>query len=210
MTKLGIGVDIYPRPVEMPMAVRFDEDHLERPYDRAWVEAFFGALVQANRVLRAFRAEFVGKASPVHFFWGSFDLAATRFSGRRAPRHPGGVPNVPDWVTQESYSHECASAGFWPGGGGLDEAAFYAYAYPAPPGFDAAPVLGAGARFESDLGEFILPYELMRTSPDPDRELVAFLHSNYLAAAELGGWDRASLERPREERWVEEAGAALH
>jgi hypothetical protein len=147
-------------------------------------------------VLKEFRTSFLGKVSPVHLFWGSFDLAVTRFSGRLAPPHPGGIPNLPDSVTREAYSHEVSSAGFWPGGGPTDYAAFYSYAYPVPPGFDAARVGPADAFFSSAAGEFLLPYEAMRTSADPDGALRAFLRSTYAAAADGGGWDRAALECP--------------
>jgi hypothetical protein len=149
--------------------------------------------VQAVRVITAFRSAFVGKVSPVHFFWGGFDLACTRFSGRTAPPHPGGVPNCADWVMVEGYSHELSSCGFWPGGG--EEGAFYAYAYPEPEGFRSAAVQPEGARYDEELGQYLLPYEAVRTAPDPDRALLAFLQSTYVAAADLGAWDRAALER---------------
>jgi hypothetical protein len=153
-------------------------------------------------VLRLFRSSFLGKVSPVHFFWGSFDLAVTRFSGRRAPRHPGGIPNLPDAVTREAYSHEVSSAGFWPGGAGMPGGPlFYCYAYPVPEGFAQAKVAPEAARFEPALGEFVLDYEAVRTAPDPDAALLAFLHSTYAAAADLAGWDRGALDcdegRPR-------------
>ena len=148
----------------------------------------------SNEVFAQFRTGFLGKASPVHFFWGSFDLAVTRFSGRSAPRHPGGVPNLPDDVAQEAYSHEVSSAGFWPGGGAIDYPAYYSYAYPAPEGFSAAPVRPAQAFFSKELGEFILPYDAVRTAADPRAALMDFLQSTYDAAADLGKWDRAALE----------------
>jgi hypothetical protein len=151
-------------------------------------------LAQVHRVFSTFRTGFLGKASPVHFFWGSFDLAVTRFSGRRAPPHPGGVPNLPDAVAREAYSHEVSSAGFWPGGGAIDDAAFYSYAYPAPEGFAAAQVTPAQAFWSKELGEFILPYEAVRSAGDPDRALMEFLQSTYEAAAAAGQWDRAALE----------------
>jgi hypothetical protein len=152
-------------------------------------------LVQADCVFTAFRARFLGKVSPVHLFWGSFDLAVTRFSGRTAPPHPGGAPNCADWVMQEAYSHELCSAGFW-AGTGLGEAAFYAYAYPAPDGFAEYPVKPAAAYYHQGLGEFVLPCEAVRTADVPDDALLAFLQSTYEAAAETGGWDRAALDYP--------------
>ena len=147
-----------------------------------------------NRVLHGFRTSFIGKCSPVHFFWGSFDLAVTRFSGRRAPLHPGGVPNLPDAVTQEAYSHEVSSAGFWPGSAGVEYPAFYSYAYPEPPGFSAAPIRPKEAFYSNDLREYVLPYDAVRSAPDPDGLLMDFLISTYEAAAVLGKWDRAALE----------------
>jgi hypothetical protein len=165
-----------------------------RPYDPDQARTFWRALVQIDRVLSCFRTRFLGKCSPVHFFWGSFDMAVTRFSGRRAPPHPGNVPHLPDAVAREAYSHEVSSAGFWPGGGGVQEPCFYAYAYPAPAGFASAPVSPSQARFDSALGEFLLPYEAVRTAPDPDAALTAFLQSTYEAAATLAHWDRAALE----------------
>ncbi|MGJ0506564.1 MAG: DUF5996 family protein, partial [Methylocystis sp.] len=158
--------------------------------------SFWRLLLQADRVFKLFRAGFIGKASPVHFFWGSFDLAVTRFSGRRAPPHPGGVPNLPDAVVREAYSHELSSAGFWPGGGAVDYPAFYSYAYPAPVGFESAPVKPGDAFFHKELREFILPYEAVRRAADPDAVLLDFLQSAYEAAAVAGDWDRAALETP--------------
>jgi hypothetical protein len=151
-------------------------------------------LLQTHQVFSHFRTGFLGKASPVHFFWGSNDLAVTRFSGRKAPRHPGGVPNLPNAVAQEAYSHEVSSAGFWPGGGAIDYPAFYSYAYPAPDGFAAAKVKPDAASFSKDLCEFILPYDAVRTAAEPERVLLEFLQSTYDAAADLGKWDRAALE----------------
>ncbi|MES2443564.1 MAG: DUF5996 family protein [Pseudomonadota bacterium] len=191
---LGIVVKIATNPNEMPDPVRFPDDHAPRPYDRAAVEAFHAALVRVDRVFKQFRTGFLGKASPVHFFWGSFDLAVTRFSGRGAPRHPGGVPGLPDAVTREAYSHEVSSAGFWPGSDVYPRAAFYSYAYPAPGGFADAAVRPEAARFDSALGEFLLDYDAVRAAPDPEAALTAFLDSTYAAAADLGGWDRAALE----------------
>ena len=158
-----------------------------------YARRFWLSLVQAHRVLTAFRAQFVGKVSPVHFFWGAFDLAVTRFSGRTAPRHPGGIPNCADWVTQEAYSHEVSSCGYWPGG--AEEGAFYAYAYPEPDGFRDWPGIPAGARYDDELREFILPYDIVRRADDPDSTLLAFLQSTYEAAAEPADWDRPALER---------------
>jgi len=156
--------------------------------------SFWRALVQIERVFNRFRSRFIGKNSPVHFFWGSFDLAVTRFSGRRAPRHPGGIPHLPDAVTREAYSHEVSSAGFWPGGSGVEAPSFYAYAYPTPPGFGATTVRPSAAYFDAGLGEFLLPYQAVRSAPDPDEALLSFLQSTYEAAADLGRWDRAELE----------------
>jgi hypothetical protein len=191
---LGTPVSINGAPNELPEAVPFAEDTVGRAWDADAVRRFHGALVQADRVLKHFRTGFLGKASPVHFFWGSFDLAVTRFSGRRAPPHPGGVPHLPDDVAREAYSHEVSSAGFWPGGPGLEEAVFYAYAYPEPAGFREAKVAPAAARYETGLGEFVLPYEAVRTADDPDATLIAFLETTYAAAADLAGWDRTALE----------------
>jgi hypothetical protein len=194
LDELGVAVKIVTVPNEMPDPVRFPDDGAARPYDRAAVEAFHAAMVRIDHVFKHFRTAFLGKASPVHFFWGSFDLAVTRFSGRRAPRHPGGVPGLPDAVTREAYSHEVSSAGFWPGSDAFPEPAFYSYAYPAPAGFGEAPVAPEAARFDASLGEFVLPYEAVRTAPDPEAALMAFLQSTYDAAAALGDWDRAALE----------------
>ena len=184
------------RPNEVPDAVPFADDRALRPYDADAVTRFHRALVSVNRVLQHFRTGFRGKVSPVHLFWGSFDLAVTRFSGRRAPLHPGGIPNLPDSVTQEAYSHEVSSAGFWPGGGPIDEAAFYAYAYPQPAGFGDASIEPAAVSYSEAFGEFILPYAAVRRSAEPEATLLAFLESTYAAAAALGDWDRA-LQCPR-------------
>ena len=184
-------------PNEVPDPVPFASDDGERPYDADAVTRFFRATIAVDRVFKHFRTSFLGKSSPVHLFWGSFDLAVTRFSGRRAPLHPGGVPALPDSVAWEAYDHEVASAGFWPGGGGVEQAAFYAYAYPAPDGYTAAPVAPDAAFWSPGLGEFILPYEAVRTAPDPEAALLAFLESTYRAAADLGGWDRQALECER-------------
>jgi hypothetical protein len=192
--ELGLAVRINEMPNEIPGAVRFSEDRAHASYDRDAAARFHRVLLSANAVFSHFRTGFLGKASPVHFFWGSFDLAVTRFSGRRAPSHPGGVPNLPDAVAREAYSHEVSSAGFWPGGGGFDEAAFYSYAYPAPAGFPAAKVEPDAAFFSKELGEFILPYEAVRTARDPERALMEFLQSTYAAAADLAKWERSALE----------------
>ncbi|MES2043979.1 MAG: DUF5996 family protein [Pseudomonadota bacterium] len=196
LADLGIAVTIDPRPSEMPDAVPFAEDDTERPYDAEAARRFWRALIQAARVFGEFRTGFLGKASPTHFFWGSFDLASTRFSGRVAPRHPGGLPGLPDAVTCEAYSHEEASIGFWPGSDAYPQAAFYAYAYPAPAGYGEANVEPAAAAYDTTMGEFLLPYDAVRTAADPDAALLAFCRSTYDAAADLGGWDRASLECP--------------
>ena len=191
---LGIEVRIWSMPVELEDPIPFEEDVAHTSYDAEQAQRFWRVLVQVDRVLTLFRARFIGKISPVHFFWGSFDMAVTRFSGRTAPPHPG-APNLADFVTREAYSHECSSCGFWPGGAGMSEAAFYAYAYPAPDGFGRVPVRPAAAYFHEGLSEYILPYEAVRQSSDPDRELLEFLQSTYEAAADLGRWDRAALER---------------
>ena len=184
---------IHELPNELPDPVRFPDDREERPYDADAVERFHRALLAIAAVFGEFRTGFVGKASPVHLFWGAFDLAVTRFSGRRAPEHPGGIPNMPDAITREAYSHEVSSAGFWPGGMGIDEPMFYSYAYPQPDGFAEADA-GPHARWDADLGEFLLPYEAVRTSGDPAGTLMDFLQKTYAAAADLGGWDRSALE----------------
>lgn len=183
-------------PNELPDAVPFAEDAEPRPYDADAVTRFHRALVSVNHVFQQFRTGFCGKVSPVHLFWGSFDLAVTRFSGRRAPSHPGGIPNLPDEVTREAYSHEVSSAGFWPGGGPVDDAAFYAYAYPEPQGYAAAAIKPAAATYNRDFGEFVLPYDAVRQADDPEKMLLEFLETTYEAAATLGNWDRATLEYP--------------
>jgi hypothetical protein len=200
MAAVGIHVAIQGRPNEIPDAVRFDADEVHRSYDALAVHRFWRILLQADRVLTVLRARFLGKCSPVHFFWGAPDLAVTRFSGRRAPQHPGGIPNLPDWVVRDAYSHEVSSCGFWPGGGAVPYPAFYAYAYPEPAGFAGARVEPAEAFYSLDLKEFILPYDAVRTSATPDETLLAFLQSTYAAAADRGGWDRAALERDRDPR----------
>ncbi len=192
--ELGIRVKIHPTPNEVPGAIPFPEDRQHASYDAASVQRFWRALTQADRVCKTFRARFRGKCSPVHFFWGSFDLAVTRFSGRPAPEHPGGVPNLPDWVARDAYSHEVSSCGFWPGNDAVPYAAFYAYAYPEPPGFAAAPVRPAAASYNNDLHEFVLPYDEVRNASKPDEVLLEFLQSTYEAAANAAKWDRAALE----------------
>ena len=198
----GYGVTIHGRPNELEDATPFAEDHTHASYDPEAANRFFRVLSQADRVFQKFRARFIGKCSPVHFFWGSFDLAVTRFSGRTAPRHPGGIPNLPDWVGREAYSHEVSSCGFWPGGGPHPYPFFYSYAYPAPAGFAEAAIQPEGAFYSTDLGEWILPYDVVRTASFPDDVLMAFLESTYAAAAELAHWDRTALERS-EEPWAE-------
>lgn len=192
LDQLGIQPRIQSRPNEVDPAIPFAEDTVHHAYDPDAAHLFWGQLVQADRVLQEFRSHFVGKVSPVHFFWGSFDLACTRFSGRAAPTHPGGAPNCGDWVMVEGYSGELSSCGFWPGGG--DEGAFYAYAYPEPDGFADYPVGPDEAYYSVENGQFLLPYEAVAAADDPDRALSQFLHTTYQAAADLGGWDRAGLE----------------
>lgn len=191
--ELGLDTKIYGRPNEVERAIPFVDDHRHDSYDPDFANRFWRVLVQVDRVFHHFRAGFIGKNSPVHFFWGSFDLAVTRFSGRLAPPHPGGIPNLPDRVVREAYSHECSSAGFWPGVG-LGETAFFAYAYPEPKGFQDYPVKPDQAYYHPDLREFILPYEAVRNANDPDKTLISFLESTYLAAADPGRWDRDALE----------------
>jgi Family of unknown function (DUF5996) len=192
----GIEVKIWRMPVEIPNPIPFDQDRVHASYDPRAVEKFWRILLSVDSVFNQFRSGFIGKCSPVHFFWGSFDLAVTRFSGRRAPLHPGDVPHLADVVTREAYSHEVSSAGFWPGGGAIDYPAFYSYAYPTPEGFGKSRVRPAAAFFSQDLGEFLLPYDAVRTAADPTAVLLDFLLSTYEAAANLTHWDRASLECP--------------
>jgi Family of unknown function (DUF5996) len=196
IARLGGAPHFNDRPNEVADPIPFPDDRRTRAYDAGAVMRLFKALVAIERVFYRFRTGYVGKVSPVHLFWGSFDLAVTRFSGRPAPLHPGGIRALPDEVTREAYSHEVSSAGFWPGGGGTEFPAFYSYAYPAPKGFAAAQVAPEGAYFDRQLGEFLLPYEVVRKSSDPEATLMAFLESTYRAAADLGGWDRAALECP--------------
>jgi hypothetical protein len=190
---LGVVVALNEGPNEVQNPIRFSQDRTHAAYDADAAHRFWRALIQVDRIFKLFRTGFLGKASPVHFFWGSFDLAVTRFSGRTAPLHPGGVPGLPDAVTREAYSHEVSSAGFWPGNDGFPQAAFYSYAYPEPPGFRDRPVT-PGAGFDAKLGEFVLPYDTVRAAADPDALLLDFLSTTYAAAAESATWDRAALE----------------
>ncbi|MDQ2851039.1 MAG: DUF5996 family protein [Actinomycetota bacterium] len=192
LNELGIEAQIQARPNEVDPSIPFAADHANASYDAEAVTAFWRQLVQADRVMPMFRARFAGKVSPVHFFWGSMDLACTRFSGRTAPTHPGGAPNCGDWVMEEGYSHELSSCGFWPGGG--DEGAFYAYAYPEPDSFADYPVQPSAAFYSKENGQFLLPYEAVRTAADPDAALLEFLQTTYDAAADHGDWDRAALD----------------
>jgi len=193
LTALGTPVSIWHMPVEISQPIPFDEDQTHRAYDPVYVDRFWRILLQTTRVIDVFRARFIGKVSPVHLFWGALDLACTRFSGRVAPQHPS-MPGLPDRVTRDAYSHEVSSCGFWPGAPGI-EPMFYSYAYPEPKGFAQSSLLPPEASFSQQLGEFVLPYEAMRTNVDPDAALLAFLQSTYEAAAKLGNWDRRSLER---------------
>jgi Family of unknown function (DUF5996) len=209
LRSLELEVRIRPVPVEVVRAVPFAEDREHASYDADAAQRCFRILAQVDRVMKQFRGRFLGKCSPVHFFWGSFDLACTRFSGRRAPRHPGGAPNCPDYVMVEAYSHECISAGWWPGGGAVEEPAFYAYAYPEPAGLPQASIRPRDAYYHPQAHEFILPYDALRGAADPDEMLLAFLESTYGAAADLAGWDRNALERtpgPWERRNPDERG----
>ena len=199
LAELGIIIAIDDMPSELPDPIRFATDTKHASYDPDAVRRFFQILVNVDRVFKQFRTGFLGKASPVHFFWGSFDLAVTRFSGRRAPRHPGGVPHLSDDVACEAYSHEESSAGFWPGSGAIDYPAFYSYAYPEPKGFRSAKARPDAAFFSEALGEFILPYDAVRTAAQPDQALLEFLQSTYEAAADTAKWDRDALECVRRE-----------
>jgi len=194
LDELGFDISIHGSPNEVVDPIPFREDTTHAAYDPEYAQRFWRVLLQSDRVFKQFRTGFLGKSSPAHFFWGSFDLAVTRFSGRTAPRHPGGVPALPDAVSREAYSHEVSSAGFWPGGGVTDYAAFYSYSYPTPAGFAEHPVHPAEAFFHRKAGEFLLPYDAVRTAVDPDRVLLNFLESTYEAAAKTGNWNRADLE----------------
>jgi hypothetical protein len=193
LAKLDVQVQITELPSELVNALPFERDQARRPYDSKIVENFFRALINADGIFKLFRTSFLGKASPVHVFWGGFDLAVTRFSGRRAPLHPGGIPGLSDRVTREAYSHEVSSAGFWPGNDAYPHAAFYSYAYPEPKGFRDA-VMPPGAGYEPQLGEFILPYYIVRKSPSGEKLVMDFLQATYAVAADLGKWDRAALD----------------
>ena len=195
MSGLDLHVDIHKKPNEVPDPIRFDQDESHSAYDPEYANRFWRVLVQADRVFKKFRGRFIGKCSPVHFFWGAPDLAVTRFSGRPAPEHPGGVPNLPDKIAREAYSHEVSSCGFWPGGGPVPYPTFYSYAYPEPLGFSTAPVKPGEAFYSADLREFILPYDTVRKAESPDDTLLDFLQSTYEGAANLAGWDRDALER---------------
>jgi Family of unknown function (DUF5996) len=193
LSALNVPVTIDDHPNEIPDGIPFTKDDAIRPYDQIYAHRFWRVLIQADRIFNRFRTSFLGKVSPVHLFWGGLDLAVTRFSGRPAPLHPGGIPALPDSITREAYSHEVSSAGFWPGGQGVD-ASFYSYAYPEPDGYRNAAIRPSAAYFYKDLGEFILPYDSVRTASDPERMLLDFLYSTYDAAANTGHWDRPHLE----------------
>jgi len=195
LRQLDIAVHIWTMPAEIENAVPFDQDRIHAQYDPVYVRRFWQALVESVRVMQAFRARFLGKVSPVHFFWGSFDLAVTRFSGRRAPPPTGQTPNVASWVMAEAYSHEVSSCGFWPGNGGFGKAAYYVYAYPEPADYGKTPLRTAGGYYDGTLGQFILPYDAVRQAADPDQLLLGFLQETYAAAADQAGWDRTALER---------------
>jgi len=195
LRRLGIDVDITTMPCEIEDCVPFNRDRQHAQYDAAWVGKFHQAIIQSDRVMNLFRGRFLGKCSPVHFFWGSFDLAVTRFSGRTAPPPKGHTPHVDDWVMAEAYSHEVSSCGFWPGNGGFGYAAFYVYAYPEPEGYGDVRLSMPGAVYNKDLGQFILPYDAVRQARDPDTLLLGFLQETYAAAADLAKWDRKALER---------------
>lgn len=195
LRSLDIEVKLVDVPVEIPVAIPFAQDTGHTSYDPAAANRWWRVMVQVDRVLKRFHGRFEGKASPVHFFWGAFDLATTRFSGRKGPTYTGVVPNCPAYVMVEAYSRECSSCGFWPGGAGASEAAFYSYAYPEPPGYSARTVRPDGAYYDENLKEFILPYDVVRTAASPDDTLLEFLQSTYETAADLAAWDRTSLER---------------
>jgi hypothetical protein len=195
LAELNLPLKIHTHPNEVENPIEFDKDKTHATYEADYANRFWRVLVQVDRVFKRFRSRFIGKCSPVHFFWGSFDLAVTRFSGCRAPEHPGGVPYLPDWVTREAYSHEVSSCGFWPGSEQLPQPVFYAYAYPEPDGFSTAKVGPSGAAYHPTFREFIYPYDEVRQAAAPDDLLLAFLQSSYEAAADLGRWDRSALER---------------
>ena len=195
LRQLDIAVHIWTMPVEIENAVPFEEDRAHAQYDPIYVKRFWRVLVDSARVMTAFRGRFLGKASPVHFFWGSFDLAVTRFSARPAPPPTGRTPNLGSWVMAEAYSHEVSSCGFWPGKGGFGQAAYYVYAYPEPKNYGRTTLRMADAYYDGTLGQFILPYDAVRRAPDPAGLLLGFLQETYDAAAELAHWDRKALER---------------
>jgi hypothetical protein len=194
LTILGINVTIHSSPNEIDPAIPFAEDEVHKTYDKEQIGLFFNALLKVSTIFTKFRANFRGKCSPVHFFWGAFDLAVTRFSGRSAPKHPGGAPNMPDDVMQEAYSHEVSSCGFWPGSEQFPHPAFYAYCYPTPPAFSQQPVEPAEAFYSTDMGEFFLKYDDVRKADNPETTLLSFLETTYIAAAKTGNWDRKNLE----------------
>lgn len=194
LKELELDVRINPMPNELPDPIPFDQDEIHADYDPEYANRFWRVLAQTERVFQQFRARFAGKVSPIHFFWGSFDLAVTRFSNERAPMHPGGIPNLPDWVTREAYSHEVSSAGFWPGSAQFPTPFFYSYAYPEPEGYRAAVVEPAEAHYSDAFREFVLPYDAVRLAESPDAMLLSFLQSTYEAAADLGNWERADLD----------------
>ncbi len=204
LTKLGLDVKINPKPNEVPDPIRFDEDEIHRAYDPEYANRYWRILAQADRVFKRFRSRFIGKCSPVHYFWGAPDLAVTRFSGRRAPEHPGGIPNLPDRITRDAYSHEVSSCGFWAGGGAVPYPVFYSYAYPEPDGFPQAAVKPAAAFYSKDFREFMLPYDAVRQAGSPDDVLLDFLQTTYENAANLGSWDRDSLEATAESKEAED------
>lgn len=199
LAALGLKIKIWTMPVEIQDPIPFEQDRQHRVYVPEHAQRFWRILKQADRVLQQFRGGFLGKCSPVHFFWGSFDLAVTRFSGRPAPSHPGGIPHLPDWVTRLAYSHEVSSCGFWPGGGPILEPVFYAYAYPEPKEYKNYSVRPKAAFYHNDMREFLLPYTALRQAENPDSMLLDFVHSTYEAAADCGGWDRRALEYVTEE-----------
>ncbi|MHB1168140.1 MAG: DUF5996 family protein [Longimicrobiales bacterium] len=200
LRSLGTPVRIWTRPVEIENPIPFDQDFQHDTYDPEHANRFWRVLLQAHRAMAEFRSSFRGKCSPVHFFWGSFDMAVTRFSGRPAPQHPGGIPNLGDRVTRESYSDECSSCGFWPGSGAVQEPAFYAYMYPEPTGYREHPIRPPEGYYSDEMREHILPYEAVRRAGDPDRMIREFFQSTYEAGADLAGWARASLEHAPPER----------
>jgi len=197
LEKCGIPVKINTIPNELQDPIPLDQDNQHKTYDPEQALNLHKVLLNVNAIFNIFRAEFIGKSSPSHFFWGSFDLAVSRFSGRKAPKHPGGVPNLPDWVAVEAYSHEVSSSGFWPGNEMVPFAAFYNYIYPEPKGFNERILQPEGTFYKTEMGEFILPYEVVQKSEDPEKLLLQFLHETYTAASDLAEWDRESLERPK-------------